>query len=418
MPSVRASRQERIAITGIGAVTPLGSNVQDTWNGWLQGKSGIVKLHQPWSLDLPSRIGGLSNFDITAVMPAHLARRLDRSSQIAVFAAMEAWKDAGEPEVPSDRRAVIVGCGMGGLTTLSEQFEAVSKIGSAHVNPLTVTMIMPNAAAAQVGLAIKATAGVHAPVAACATGAEAIAWGLDILRLGRADVVLVGGSEAILNRFGIAAFAAMRALSTNNDKPEAASRPFDQDRDGFVLSEGAGMLVLEREADAAQRGAEPHGYLLSAGITSDAHHIAAPDPSGFQAEQAMRLALTAGWLESSRVGLVNAHATGTELGDKAEARALDRLFGHQSMQPRVTAPKSSFGHMIGAAGAVESILTILCLKSGIIPATLNCEHPATDLTLPLITDGNYKLEESRLFGLNNSFGFGGHNVALLFQGAS
>lgn len=407
---------DRIAITGLGLVTPLGADVLTTWDAWLAGCSGIKALDPAWSADLPTSIGAPCSFDPTIVMPAFQARRLDPSSQMAVLAALQAWRQAGEPALAADRRAVVMGTGIGGLVTVVDQLEVLRLRGAERVNPLTVPMIMPNAAAAQVGLAIGATAAVHAPVAACAAGAEAIAWGLDLLRLGRADVVVVGGTEAILNRLGVAAFGAMRALSVRNDDPSAASRPYDRDRDGFVLGEGAGAMVLERESQAIARGIRPLGFLLGTGLSADAHHIAAPEPEGRQAEMAIRRSLIDAGLTREAVDLINAHATGTPLGDPAEALALSRLFEGASTPPLVTAPKGAIGHLIGAAGAVESVLTVLCLQQRRVPPTLNCPHPDERLQLPLVVAEPASLTAEHPIGINNSFGFGGHNVALVFQG--
>ncbi|MCP9851223.1 beta-ketoacyl synthase [Cyanobium sp. Morenito 9A2] len=408
---------ERIAVTGLGAVSPLGPDLVSTWRAILSCSSGIVALDPAWCADLGTRIGGRCNFDVTQVMESFEARRLDINSQMATLASLEAWDHAGRPDVSPDRTSVVFGCGMGGLGTLERQWNVLQTRGPERVHPLTVPMLMPNAPAAQVGFALGVTGGVHAPTAACASGAEAIVWGMDLLRLGRADAVLVGGVEAAVNRLALVAFGAMRALSQSNTNPEEASRPFDRGRDGFVLAEGAAALVLERESDSRARGHEPLGYLVGAGSSSDSHHVAVPEPEGRQAERAMAIAMADAGINPNQLAFINAHATGTALGDLAEARALGRLCSNlpDHHLPWVTAPKALLGHLLGAAGAMESVLTVLALRDGVVPPGRNCNDPDAALRLPLVLERPQPIEANLRHALNNCFGFGGHNVALVFE---
>jgi 3-oxoacyl-[acyl-carrier-protein] synthase II len=402
-----------VLVTGLGATTPLGGDVPSTWAAMLAGESGVRKIDADWAQDLPVRIAANLAVEPTDTLERVQARRLDRSQQVALVAAREAWADAGTPEVDPERLAVVIGTGIGGLLTLLRQDDILEKQGHRRVSPLTIPMLMPNGAAATVGLEIGACAGVHTPVSACASGAEAIAWGLHIIRSGRADVVVVGGAEACIHPLPLAGFAQMQALSTCNDDPEAACRPFDKGRDGFVIGEGAGILVLERAEYAKARGARVHAELAGAGITSDAYHIAAPDPVGAGASRAITQAVQDAGLTAADIGHANAHATSTPLGDAAEAAALLNALGEH---PVVTSTKSMTGHLLGAAGAVEAIATLLTVRDGVVPFTRNLDDPDDNIRLDLVRD------EPRQIALhaavNDSFGFGGHNVALIFAAAS
>jgi len=401
-----------IAVTGIGATTPVGGDAPSTWQALLAGRSGVRVLDEPWAQDMPVRIAATLAVEPADVLERVQARRLDRCQQVALVAAREAWADAGRPDVEPERLGVVVGTGIGGALTLLAQDDALEAGGPRKVSPLTVPMLMPNGPAAAVGLDLGARAFVRAPVSACASGAEAIALGLDQLRAGRADVVVVGGAEACIHPLPMAGFAKMQALSTRNDEPERASRPFDKARDGFVLGEGAGMLVLERAADAAARGAKIYGLLAGAGISADSYHIAAPEPDGAGAARAIRQAVADGGLSPVDIGHVNAHATSTPVGDTAEAAAiLAALGGH----PVVTSTKSVTGHLLGAAGAVEAIATVLAVRDGVIPPTLNLEDPDDAVTLDVVRVSPRQVALSA--ALNDSFGFGGHDVALAFRRA-
>jgi len=407
--------QPKVVVTGIGAITPLGPNAMASWEALLAGESGIQEITDEWAADLPTRVAAPLPFDpLDLGLDRVQARRMDRSAQLGIIAVRQAMEDAGNPEVAPERLGVVFGTGIGGLSTVVEQYKILEDRGPGRVNPLTVPMIMPNAAAAVVGLELGARAGVHAPVSACATSAEAIAMGMQMVRDGRADVVVVGGTEAVVNRLAMAAFAAMRAMSTRNDEPKKASRPYDTGRDGFVMAEGAGALVIESEAHAKARGAHIYAELAGAGMSADAYHIAAPEPEGAGAAEAMRRAVKDAGILPSDIVTVNAHATSTPLGDVAEAKAIRAAFGDDADHIAVTAPKSSTGHLLGGAGVVESIWTILSLVNRIVPATLNVDDLDPEINIDVVRGEPRALPAGRIAGLNNSFGFGGHNVSVVF----
>jgi 3-oxoacyl-[acyl-carrier-protein] synthase II len=399
----------------LGALTPIGKNVSETWTNALAGKSGIVKINQPWSEGLAAQIAGLVTVDPFEVLDRVSARRMDRSTQLGVIAVKEAWADAGSPDINKERLGVFFGTGIGGLTTVLEQYDILNSRGPDRVNPMTVPMIMPNSAAAMVGLEVGARAGVHSPVSACATSAEAIAGALEMIRNNRADIVVAGGTEACVNRLAIAAFASMRALSTRNEEPELASRPYDINRDGFVMGEGAGALILEEEQHAIKRGAKIYGVVSGAGMSSDGYHIAAPEPEGAGAARAMKFALTDANAKATDVVHINAHATSTPVGDIAEYKAMRSALGGALDNVVVTATKSMTGHLLGGAGAVESVFTILGLKEGLIPPTLNLDNQDEEIKVNVAKNKPYKLSSDANFALNNSFGFGGHNVCIAFS---
>ena len=405
----------RVVVTGLGALTPIGKNVSETWTNALAGKSGIVKINQPWSEGLAAQIAGLVTVDPFEVLDRVSARRMDRSTQLGVIAVNEAWADAGSPDINKERLGVFFGTGIGGLSTVLEQYDILNSRGPDRVNPMTVPMIMPNSAAAMVGLEVGARAGVHSPVSACATSAEAIAGALEMIRNNRADIVVAGGTEACVNRLAIAAFASMRALSTRNEEPELASRPYDINRDGFVMGEGAGALILEEEQHAIKRGAKIYGVVSGAGMSSDGYHIAAPEPEGAGAARAMKFALTDANAKATDVVHINAHATSTPVGDIAEYKAMRSALGGALDNVVVTATKSMTGHLLGGAGAVESVFTILGLKEGLIPPTLNLDNQDEEIKVNVAKDKPFKLSSDANFALNNSFGFGGHNVCIAFS---
>ncbi|CAJ64304.1 MULTISPECIES: beta-ketoacyl-ACP synthase II [Frankia] len=400
----------QVVVTGLGATTPLGGDVASTWEGLLAGRSGARRLTEEWIENLPVQIGA----PLAAELPLGRveARTLDRSQQMALVAAREAWADAGSPDVDHERLAACVASGIGGVITLLTQHDVLREKGARRVSPHVVPMLMPNGPASTVGLEFKAKAGVHAPVSACASGSEAIALGLDIIRAGRADVVIAGGTEAAIAALPIAGFAQMQALSRRNDTPETASRPFDKARDGFVLGEGAAILVLEAAEHAAARGARVHGTLAGAGISSDAYHIAAPDPTGAGAARAVRAALRSASLEPTDIVHINAHATSTPAGDVAEAVALRSALGDHIDAVAVTATKSMTGHLLGAAGAVEAVASILALRERIVPATRNLDALDDEIALDVVSIDNRKIGTGA--ALSNSFGFGGHDVCLAF----
>ncbi|GAA2577712.1 beta-ketoacyl-[acyl-carrier-protein] synthase family protein [Dactylosporangium fulvum] len=401
-----------VVITGIGATTPLGGDAASTWDAMLAGKSGVSPLTQDWAAQLTVRIAAQLAVEPTEKIDRVQARRLDRSEMTAIVAAREAWADAGSPEVEKERLAVSVGTGIGGAQTLLNQDDILEASGPRKVSPHTVPMLMPNGPAAWVGLELGAQAGVHCVASACATGAEAIAHALDLIRLGRADVVVAGGTEAVIHPLPIAGFASMRAMSIRNDDPERASRPWDKGRDGFVLGEGAGVIVLERADHARARGARIYARLAGAGLTSDGYDIVQPHPEGAGAVRAIDFALRDAGVAKSDVMHVNAHATSTPVGDLAEIKALHRALGDH---PVITSTKSMTGHLLGAAGAVESIATILAIYHGVVPPTINLDEPDDELDLDVAAHKARPLDIPA--ALNNSFGFGGHNAALVFARA-
>jgi 3-oxoacyl-[acyl-carrier-protein] synthase II len=406
---------QRVVVTGLGATTPLGGDVASTWSAMLAGRSGVRTLTEDWVDTLPVHIAAPAAVDPAEVLSRQETKRNDRTQQFALVAAREAWAHAGSPEPDPERLGVVIASGIGGVLTLLSAYDTLKEKGARRVLPLTVPMLMPNGPAAAVGLDLTARAGVHTPVSACASGAEAIAYAADMIRSGRADIVVAGGTEAAIHPLPLAGFAAMQALSTRHDEPERASRPYDKGRDGFVLGEGAGVLVLESEEHAARRGATVYGEVAGAGISSDGYHIAAPDPDGRGATRAMRAALAAAGLEPGQVVHINAHATSTPAGDVAEAEAIRAALGEQGAHACVSATKSMTGHLLGAAGAVEAIATILALRERTAPPTINLDDPDDDVTIDVVRGEPRRLPDGPIAGLNNSFGFGGHNVALAFR---
>lgn len=406
-----------VVVTGLGMTTPLGGDVASTWAAALAGTSGITTIDADWVADQPSKIAGQLAVDPADVMDRVEVRKLDRSQQAAVIAAREAWADAGGPAVDPERLGTVIATGMGGLTSLMSAYDLLLERGPSRISPHMVTMIMPNGPAAVVGLEVGARAGVHTPVSACASGAEAISYAARMIQTGRADVVVAGGTEAVIHPITMAGFAAMRALSTRNDDPGRASRPYDVDRDGFVMGEGAGVVVLESEEFARARGARIHAVYGGAGLTSDGHHIAQPDPEGSGAARAIREALADAGLSSADVMHINAHATSTPQGDIAEAVAIRRALGADTDHAVVTGTKSMTGHLLGGAGAVESIFSVLALRERLVPPTANLvtQDPAVDLDVAV--GAPRELPAGDIAALNNSFGFGGHDVAVVFRTA-
>jgi 3-oxoacyl-[acyl-carrier-protein] synthase II len=406
-----------VVVTGLGATTPLGGDVASTWDALLAGRSGVSRITDDWAAEFPARLVARLVSDPAEQLDRVRARRLDRSQQVAVIAAEEAWRDAKGAESGVDplRIAVVFGTGIGGALTLLGQDDILEAKGPKRVSPFTIPMLMPNGPAAAVGLSIGARGGVHAPVSACASGAEAVRWGLDLLRFDRADIVLVGGTEACIHPLPMAGFAAMRAMSTRNDEPHRASRPFDKGRDGFVLGEGAAALVLERADSARARGARVHARLAGAGATADGYDLVAPHPEGEGAARAIGAALRDAGLSPADIGHVNAHATSTPVGDTAEAAAIHASIGEHAL---VSATKSQTGHLLGAAGALESVFTILALREQIVPATANLEDPDDDAAVQALDIVRHEPRRTQLTAaVNDSFGFGGHNIALVFTTA-
>ncbi|MGI8693169.1 MAG: beta-ketoacyl-[acyl-carrier-protein] synthase family protein [Geodermatophilaceae bacterium] len=402
--------QAEVVVTGLGATTPLGGDVASSWAALLDGQSGVSRLDDNWAPDLPARLVARCKADPAEQLSRIAIRRLDRSQQLALIAAREAWAHAGTPEVDPLRLAVVIGTGVGGAKTLLDQDDIMEQSGVRRVSPHTVPMLMPNGPAATVGIELGAQAGVHTVVSACASGAEALSLGMDIIRAGRADVVIAGGTESCIHPLPLAGFAQMRALSTRNDEPKAASRPFDKGRDGFVLGEGAGVLVLERAEFARARGATPLAVLAGSGISADAFDLVQPRPDGSGGARAITLALQNAGLSATDIGHVNAHATSTPVGDTAEASAIRAAIGDHAL---VTATKSMTGHMLGAAGAVETIFALLALREQIVPAVLNLDDPDDAEDVHALDIVRHEPRPARFEAVvNDSFGFGGHNVAL------
>jgi 3-oxoacyl-[acyl-carrier-protein] synthase II len=413
--SDRPSTQRRVVVTGLGATTPLGGDVSSTWEAAMSGQSGARPLPPEWleRYDLPVHFACSLAQPAADVLPRHEQKKLDPSGQYAIVAGREAWQDAGAPDVDPERLGVVVATGIGGVWTLLDAHTTLNERGHRRVPPMTVPMVMPNGASGALAIELGAKAGAHAPVSACASGAEAMSFALEMIRSGRADIVVAGGTEAAIHPLLIAGFASMRALSTRNETPQTASRPYDVTRDGFVLGEGAGCVVLESEEHAAARGARVYAELVSAGLTSDAHHIAAPDPEGLGATRAMRTALAAGGIDRADVVHINAHATSTPAGDGAEAAAIRAAFGAAADGIAVSGTKSMTGHLLGAAGAVEGIFCILALHHRQAPPTINVTERDAAIDLDVVLDSPRKIGEG--VALNNSFGFGGHNVAVAFR---
>ena len=410
---------KKVVVTGIGATTPLGGNSKSTWENLLAGKSGISTLTQDWVAkhELPVTFAGQAKTPATDVLTLQEAKRLDPSSQFALIAAREAWADAGSPEVNPERLAVDYATGIGGVWTLLDAYDVLKERGPRRVLPMTVPMLMPNGPAAAIGMDISARAGVRTAVSACASGTEAIANAFSRIRNGEVDVVVAGGSEAAIHPLPIAAFAAMQALSKRNDAPEKASRPYDIDRDGFVMGEGGGALVLESEEHALARGAKIYAEVVGASVTSDAYHITAPDPEGSAAARAMIGAIEQSGSSIYDVVHINAHATSTPVGDIAEYNALKRVFGDHLPKIAVSATKSSTGHLLGGAGAIEAIFTVLAIHERTAPPTINLDNPDPAIKLDVVTSPR-KLEGSNILAITNSFGFGGHNAVVAFRSSN
>jgi len=406
---VRARRRTPgVVVTGLGATTPLGGDVMSTWTSLLAGESGVSTLTGEWAAPLRTRIAGQLREDCLSALGRLEARRLDRSQQVALVAARQAWQDAGPPDVDPERLAVVFGTGIGGALTMLGQNDVIEARGPGMVSPYTIPMIMPNGSAAVVSLDLGARGGAHAPMSACASGAEAIAAGAALIKSGRADVVVAGGTEACLHPLSMAGFIKMGALSRNNCDPAGASRPFDSERDGFVMAEGAGAVILERANFAHARKARSYAVLSGADVTSDAHDMTTPHRPG--QVRALRAALRMSDLKPADITHVNAHATGTRLGDEIEAQSVAEAIGTHAA---VAATKSQTGHLIGGSGAVEAIFTILAMRDSVIPATRNLDHQDSGVALDIVT--GQPRSSTVDAAISNSFGFGGHNVVLVFQ---
>ncbi|MER5221891.1 beta-ketoacyl-[acyl-carrier-protein] synthase family protein [Streptomyces flaveus] len=420
-----SSTNRTVVVTGIGATTPLGGDAASTWEGLVAGRSGVKALEQEWAAEQAVRIAAPVAVEPTEVIPRPQARRLDRSAQFALIAAKEAWADAGYTDkagegadVDPNRLGAVIASGIGGVTTLLDQYDVLKEKGVRRVSPHTVPMLMPNGPSANVGLLVGARAGVHTPVSACASGAEAIGYGIEMIRTGRADVVVAGGTEAAIHPLPIAAFGNMMAMSKNNDDPQGASRPYDMARDGFVLGEGAGVVVLESAEHAARRGARVYAEAVGQGISADGHDIVQPEPEGLGISHALQNLLDNTDLNPAEIVHVNAHATSTPAGDVAELKALRKVFGDDTDHFAVSGTKSMTGHLLGGAGGVESVATVLALYHRVAPPTINIDNidPEAEANADVVRGEARKLPvEGRIAALNDSFGFGGHNVVLAFR---
>ena len=408
--------QRRVVVTGLGATTPIGADVDSTWKALLAGQSGVRLLTEDWRELLPVHFAARVATEPADQMERVEMRRLDRSEQFALIASREAWKDAGSPdEIDKERLGVVIASGIGGVITLLDQFDNLKEKGARGVSPHTVPMLMPNGPAANVGLELQAKAGVHTPVSACASGAEAIGYAYEMIKSNRADIIVSGGVEAAIHQLPMAGFAAMKALSTRNDDPARASRPYDRDRDGFVLGEGGGVLILEEYEHAKARGAKIYCEIGGQGLSSDGYHIAAPDPDGSGVQRAIKFALANSGLSTKDIVHLNAHATSTPAGDVAEANALRKALGADADHVAVSATKSMTGHLLGGAGAIESVFIVKALQDRLAPPTINIENLDPAVTIDVVREKPRLLPAGDIAALNDSFGFGGHNVVLAFK---
>lgn len=407
---------KKIVITGIGATTPIGGTARDSWKALLAGASGARTIEQDWvaKYELPVTFAATAKVPAADVLERHEVKRLDPSSQFALIAGREAWADAGAPEVEPERLAIDWATGIGGVWTLLDAWDTLRERGSRRVLPMTVPMLMPNGPGAAVGMDLHARAGIRTVVSACASSTESLVNAWEHLQDGVADVVIAGGSESAIHPITIASFNSMQALSRRNDDPAIASRPYDVGRDGFVMGEGGAALVLETEEHAKARGARIYAELLGGAITSDAYHITAPDPEGSAAARAMRAAIEGAGASLTDVVHVNAHATSTPVGDIAEYNALRRIFGDHLDEIAVTATKASTGHLLGGAGAIEAIFTVLALHERTLPPTINLTEQDPEIPLDVVTSPR-ALGDGELVAISNSFGFGGHNAVAAFR---
>jgi len=409
---------KKIVVTGLGATSPLGGTAPETWTALLAGESGVSSIEHEWVAkhELPVTFAGQAKVRPEEVLERQEVKRLDPSSQFALISAREAWADAGldTADVDPTRVGVDYSTGIGGLWTLLDAWDTLKEKGPRRVLPMTIPMLMPNAASAAISMNLAARAYARTDVSACASSTEAIANAYDHLQKGYADVVIAGGTEAVVHPLPIAAFAAMQALSKRNDDPASASRPYDVGRDGFVLGEGAGSIVLETEEHALARGARIYAELAGGGVTSDSYHITAPDPEGAGAARAVYAALEQAGASVDEVMHINAHATSTPVGDIAEYKALLAVFGERVHDIPVSATKAATGHLLGGTGALEAIFTILALHNRLAPPTINLDDQDPAILLDVVTSPR-PLGDGPLLAISNSFGFGGHNSVVAFR---
>ena len=405
-----------VVVTGIGATSPLGGDVASTWKALLAGESGVSALDYDWvqTYDLPVTFAGQAKVRPETVLERQEFKRLDPSAQLALISAREAWADAGSPDVAPERILVDYATGIGGLWTLLDGWDTLREKGPRRVLPMTIPMLMPNAAAAAVSMGLGARGGARTVVSACASGTESIANAYEHLQLGLADIVVAGGTESVIHPMPIASFAAMQALSRRNDDPARASRPYDVDRDGFVLGEGAATLVLETKAHAEARGARIYAELAGSGVTSDSYHITAPDPAGLGASRAVLAALKQAGATPEDVTHINAHATSTPVGDIAEYAALKAVFGERTSSIPVSATKAATGHLLGGTGALEAVFALLAVYERTAPPTINLDNQDEAIPLDVVTSPR-DLGSGPQLAISNSFGFGGHNAVVAFR---
>ena len=407
---------DRVVVTGIGLVTPVGSDRKTTWDSLLQGKSGIDYISLFDAEGFTSRIAAeVDGFDAAALLGRKEAKRLDRFAQFACVAALEALDDAGIDMATedADRVGVLIGSGVGGITTITEQHNILNQKGPKRVSPFLIPMMLGDMASGQVSMMTGAKGPNFSTVSACATGADSIGEALEMIRRGRADVVIAGGTEAAICEIGVAGFNSCMALSTRNDDPQAASRPFDSGRDGFVLGEGAGVVILESVEHAEKRGATVLAELAGYGASSDSHHVTQPHPEGEGAARAMKWALGDAGLQPEDVVYINAHGTSTPMNDKFETIAMKRMFGDHAYNLAISSTKSMTGHLLGAAGGIEAAFSVLAVNEGAIPPTINLEDPDPDCDLNYTPNRAVKQEVE--VAMSNVFGFGGHNSSLVFK---
>lgn len=406
---------KKIVITGLGATTPIGGTMPDTWQGLLSGASGARSIDAEWvgENELPVTFAAQARVAAGEVLERVETKRLDPSSQFALIAAREAWADAGAPDIAPERIGVDWATGIGGVWTLLDAWDTLRERGPRRVLPMTVPMLMPNGPAAAIGMDLHARAGIRTVVSACASSTESLVNAYEHLQAGHADIIIAGGSEAAIHPITIASFAAMQALSKRNNDPAHASRPYDVDRDGFVMGEGAAAIIVETEEHAKARGAKIYAELIGGSVTSDAYHITAPDPEGTAAARAMKATVENAGYSLTDVAHVNAHATSTPVGDIAEYNALARVFGDHLNNIAVSATKGSTGHLLGGAGAIEAAFTIKALSERTLPPTINLEHQDPEIPLDVVTSPRVIGDD--VLAISNSFGFGGHNAVVGFK---